>query len=343
MVPTVTSLHGDAIEQLRTLPDESVHTCITSPPYWALRDYKMPGQIGLERTPEEYVARIVAVFAEVRRVLRDDGTLWVNIGDSYNAWNANRSKSKGYNLSNLEAQPKLPGGYGLTAPNLKPKDMVGIPWMVAFTLRADGWYLRSEIIWHKPNPMPESICDRPTKAHEQIFLLSKRETYYYDADAIKEPCSEDTHARYARDRSNNHKNADGGPGNQTMAKSMKHMLRPRGVTPKAEAADENTRAKASWMESMSGPVEMRNKRSVWTVTLDGYSEAHFATYPPSLIRPCVLAGCPVGGTVLDPFGGSGTTGMVAIEEGRNAILIDINPEYVEMQKRRCHVTPGLGI
>jgi DNA modification methylase len=296
------------------MPGGSANCCVTSPPYWGLRDYGVDGQIGLERTPDEYVGKLVAVFREVRRVLRDDGTLWLNLGDGYNS-----NQGKGFDTNQdggkrkqAAASPKLP-----RPPGLKPKDLVGIPWMVAFALRADGWYLRQDIIWHKPNPMPESVTDRCTKAHEYIFLLSKSKRYHYAADAIKEPLAPDTNARYTRGRSNHHKWADGGPGNQTIAKGFSHML---GVDQKAAAAGDL--------------VECRNKRSVWTVASKPYGGAHFATFPPKLIEPCILAGCPAGGVVLDPFAGSGTTGLVAERNGRNSILIELNPKYVEMAKRR---------
>jgi DNA modification methylase len=309
-------IHGDALTALQALPDESVHCCVTSPPYWGLRDYGVGGQIGLERTPGEYVEKIVAVFREVRRVLRDDGTLWLNLGDSYASdtkWGGNSTGKNAYK----SVENSLTGNRCRQQTGLKHKDLVGIPWMVAFALRADGWYLRQDIIWHKPSPMPESVQDRCTKAHEYIFLLSKSEHYYYDAGAIKEPLASDTNARYTRGRSNHHKWADGGPGNQTIAKGFSHML---GVDPKAAAAGDL--------------AEDRNKRSVWTVASKPYGGAHFATFPPKLIEPCILAGCPAGGVVLDPFAGSGTTGMVAEGNGRDSVLIELNPKYVELIKRR---------
>ena len=299
-------LLGDTRTQLRTLADASVHTCVTSPPYYGLRDYGCDGQIGLERTPDEYVAALVDVFREVRRVLRDDGTLWLNLGDSYAGYHGNSrvadadapSNKPGY-TENMRASTVGMGG-------LKQKDMIGIPWMVAFALRADGWYLRSDIIWSKPNPMPESVKDRPTKAHEYVFLLSKGPSYHYDADAIREPHAPDSLARVGRGRSDDHKWADGGPGNQTLAKDITKACHPDG----------------------------RNRRSVWTVTTQPFAEAHFATMPPALAEPCILAGAPVDGVVLDPFGGAGTTALVARRNGRRFVHVELNPEYMAIAKRR---------
>src|SRR5574343_343602 len=237
-------------------------TCITSPPYFGLRDYKVEGQIGLEQTPEQYIAAMVEVFRCVRDVLADDGTLWLNIGDSYaNGGRKTRDGDDKLMQRGMNTRPTDPDG-------IKPKDLIGIPWMLAFALRADGWYLRQDIIWHKPNPMPESVRDRCTKAHEYIFLLSKSERYYFDSDAIKE-------------------DAVGGDGK-------------------------------------------RNRRSVWNVPTSGYKGSHFATFPPALIEPCIMAGCPVNGIVLDPFGGSGTTAGVAIAHERKAIICELNEEYTEL-------------
>ena len=275
---------GDSRDVLGTLEDRSIHTCVTSPPYWGLRDYGHDGQIGLEETPEEYVESMVAVFREVRRVLRDDGTLWLNLGDSYASGPASGGQGKQWEGNNQRP------------PGLKPKDLVGIPWRVAFALQADGWYLRSDIIWHKPNPMPESVTDRPTKAHEYVFLLSKSARYYYDAEAIKETAT------------------GRAPGNKT----HKH-------TAAYENGDERSRTKGGLLNV--GAVDTRNKRTVWTVPSRPYSGAHFATYPPDLIKPCIMAGAPAGGWVLDPFFGSGTTGRVAEDLGRRWIGIEGNPDY----------------
>jgi len=416
-------IQGDVIEGLRSLPDGIVHTCVTSPPYWGLRDYGVPGQIGLEKTPEEYVEKMVEVFREVRRVLRDDGTLWLNLGDSYarnggknGQYNAGKTAKVGSTKRRVQlGNYRVPDG-------LKEKDLVGIPWRVAFALQgmavipatsiaqwsdwlrearetgdwemvrmveerlrryawiealqADGWYLRSDIIWHKPNAMPESVKDRPTKAHEYIFLLSKSPKYYYDADAIREPLAEATIERSKYPRFQNPKNRkDVNYGNpKTEESAIKRMLQ-RGK---------------------------RNKRTVWTVSTKPFKEAHFAVFPPDLIEPCILAGSPekacphcgapwvrmtergehikmtggrikihkaqgphgktsvfntgciieritVGwkptcqcegndgsgrGIVLDPFFGSGTTGLVAQKHGRQWIGVELNPDYIEIAKRR---------
>jgi DNA modification methylase len=306
---------GDAIEVLKTMPDQCINTCVTSPPYWGLRDYGVEGQIGLEKTPEEYVSKIVEVFREVKRVLRDDGTLWLNLGDSYagsgkGAWDNKEVQKEVYVPDKDSPQCKLkkvPQG-------LKPKDLVGIPWMVAFALRADGWYLRSDCIWHKPNPMPESVTDRPTKAHEYIFLLSKSQHYYYDHEAIKEPAAYD------------------GRKDTLLKGSPKYK---KGVVPGQVAHSMAAKGHERWKKNERGEY-VRNKRSVWTVPTQPFPEAHFAVYPPALITPCILAGCPVGGTVLDPFAGSGTTLLVATQHNRKSIGIELNPEYIEIAKRRLN-------
>ena len=290
------TLHlGDCREILQTLPEQSVNCCVTSPPYFGLRDYGMAEQIGLEPTPERFVAELVGVFREVRRVLRDDGTLWLNLGDSY----AVNGGGRAYGASDGAVGRAEAPGFPRRAPQgLKPKDLIGIPWRVAFALQADGWYLRQDIIWHKPNPMPESVTDRCTKAHEYIFLLSKSARYYYDADAIKEPAN---------------KNAAGSLFHA--GKTATHQL-----------------GRASTIERAE--TDARNRRSVWTIATQPYSGAHFATFPPALVEPCILAGCPVGGTVLDPFSGSSTTGQVALASARSYIGCELNPEYHELAQRR---------
>jgi DNA modification methylase len=357
----VNIIQGDALTVLKTLPDKSVNMCCSSPPYWGLRDYgtatweggdvecdhieiynsmqsssstlggrlpektlddkrrnlntiykeicakcgakRIDSQLGLERTPEEYVSKMVEVFKEVKRVLRDDGTLWLNLGDSY----ATHGGCKGSKHSHNFRPPEVAEREGIYRSKpfgkqigLKEKDLCGIPWLVAFALRADGWYLRSEIIWHKPNPMPESVIDRPTKSHEQIFLMSKSQRYFYDAAAI----AEESQNWGTRDRTNF-----------------------RGGT-------DDPKLKHYGLKGSNDENQVRNKRSVWTVTTAPFPGAHFATFPPKLIEPCILAGCPTGGTVLDPFAGSGTTGMVAECNKRNSILIELNPDYIEMAKQR---------
>lgn len=293
---------GNCLDILPTMEEGSVNCCVTSPPYFGLRDYGHDEQIGLEETPEAFVESMVNVFREVKRVLADDGTLWLNLGDSYNG---SGGAGGDYNKGGLkEGQPKFRGN---KVDFLKPKDLIGIPWRVAFALQADGWYLRQDIIWSKPNPMPESVTDRCTKAHEYIFLLSKKPKYYYDAEPIREP---------VKDTSGS---INGAP------LRGDHVMTEGGRKTESRQYDE---------------IKGANKRSVWNVNTQPYSGAHFATFPPDLIKPCILAGCPSGGTVLDPFGGSGTTGMVALELGRNAELIELNPDYVDIIEGRTNVTSG---
>lgn len=272
--------HGDVISCLRKIPEKSVNTIVTSPPYWGLRDYGVDGQIGLEKTPEEYITKLVNVFREARRVLRDDGTLWLNLGDSYSS---------------------------TTGCGLKPKNLIGIPWRVALALQADGWYLRSDIIWSKPTPVPESVKDRPTRAHEYIFLLAKSAKYFYDAEIIREPVK------------------PWNAGRMSAPKMGKHRL---------------TNPYGQQVKKVYDVIKGANRRTVWTIPTQPYPEGHFAAFPPELIRPCILAGSPVGGTVLDPFGGSGTVSMVAIQERRDSIYIDLNREYLGIALRRCGFDAG---
>ncbi len=400
MIDRLIILEGDAVVQLRTLETGSIQCVVTSPPYWGLRDYGDNGQLGLEKTPDEYVAKMVEVFREVRRVLRKDGTLWLNLGDSY----AGGGNYRGVNPDTLsEKQGSNRASHGLSQrcgivdlpPGLKPKDLCGIPWRVAFALQADGWWLRSDIIWAKPNPMPESVTDRPTKSHEYLFLLTKSANYFYDAEAIKENYAQST-LLDKRDPIDALRIDRGFPG---QAQRGGHLL----------------------CDTRKGIG--RNKRSVWTVATAPYPEAHFATYPPDLIKPCIMSGTSakgccgkcgapwervvekgevvsIGGssdenrpkariadsgpmerrnadgssasqfshqfihrenktlgwqptckhdasvgiqlcTVLDPFGGSGTTGAVALELGRKAVLIELNPSYCDLIRQRTDVTPGL--
>jgi DNA modification methylase len=299
---TYNIITGDCISAMKTLPECCVNTCITSPPYFGLRSYEGGvEEIGQEETVEKYVQKMVDVFREVRRILRDDGTVWLNLGDSY------------MSTKNTPPAPQTVGGkrgmpVNFVPPNrkdqqgLKHKDLIGIPWRVAFALQADGWFLRQDIIWHKPNPMPESVEDRCTKAHEYIFLLSKKAHYYYDHEAIKEPSIGlgKTNIRFG---GNKYGDSDD----------------PKHATKSGNTYTDNGK---------------KNKRSVWTVNTKGYRGAHFAVYPETLIEPCVLAGCPVGGTVFDPFTGSGTTAVVALKNERNYIGTELNPEYVKIAENR---------
>lgn len=363
---------GDCLETLRRMPDGIVNTCVTSPPYFGLRDYGHPGQIGLEPTPDEFVAKLVDVFREVRRVLRDDGTLWLNLGDSY-ATGAGKAVSPGGGAQGerfLEAGPsghrgsrgpsakhKMPqtadaknpnAGIPLFQPNrmplpgLKPKDLIGIPWMVAFALRADGWWLRQDIVWHKPGPMPESTEDRCTKAHEYVFLLAKSQHYYFDFEAIKEPST----GRPAG-------NVNPQKGEIAYLEGDEKLRTRAGLTAFAERTrskrdsfkrEDSKRAEVIPSQSVGThrpdrdeseyPLDERRKRSVWTVATATYDGTHFAVFPPKLIEPCVLAGAPAGGVVLDPFLGSGTTAFVAERLGRKWIGCELNEAYKPLQDER---------
>lgn len=314
---SVRILVGDNRVRLRDIPDASVHTCVTSPPYFGLRDYGHAEQIGLEKTPDAFVAELVSVFREVKRVLRDDGTLWLNLGDSYARQAGNdRSKETDSGLKTGrtgKSEQLFRDGNNVPPEGLKPKDLIGIPWRVAFALQADGWYLRSDIIWHKPNPMPESVTDRPTKSHEYLFLLTKSERYYYDAAAIAEPLAD-----------------------ASVARGSVKLGERKGDNYEPEPSDPNFRNGAhQWGREMDFSAGgTRNKRSVWSIPSAPFKGAHFATFPPALIEPCILAGCPRDGTVLDPFGGAGTTGLVADRLGRNAILCELNPTYAQMAEAR---------
>ena len=278
---------GDALDVLRGLPDGSVNCCVTSPPYYALRDYGMDGQIGRESSPKEYVSRLTEVFAEVRRVLRPDGTLWLNLGDTY----AGRGEEE-----------------------IKPKDLIGIPWMAAFALRDDGWYLRNDFIWMKENPMPESVKDRCTRCHEHIFLFSKSKQYFFDYKAISEPVTESTKERLKRGIAGSNKYGAPIPGQP----KVQTINLPRGHGTISDG-DINP---------------LRSKRDVWIVNTVPFKGGHYAAYPPKLVESCILAGCPVGGVVLDPFMGSGTTGMVAKQHDRHYVGIEINPEFAALAEAR---------
>jgi DNA modification methylase len=325
---TVIIRKGDCRDVLRTLPAESVHCVVTSPPYFGLRDYGVAGQIGLETSPEAFVDEMVTVFRDVRRVLRSDGSLWLNLGDSY----ANDGKWGGHTGGkHVKVLHCSPIGRNKRYKGLKPKDLIGIPWRVAFALQADGWWLRQDIIWSKPNPMPESVTDRCTKAHEYLFLLTKSERYYFDADAIAEQQSVVSLAR--RDRADLREKD--GWSEAHFGNPPQGVKRPK-LVDRDRDAHENFNAR--WLDSEH---TTRNKRSVWEIATQPFHEAHFATFPPALIEPCILAGCPKGGTVLDPFGGAGTTGLVADRLGRNAILIELNPEYADMAERRIKNDAGM--
>jgi site-specific DNA-methyltransferase (adenine-specific) len=302
---------GDSLGVLKTLPDRSVNTCVTSPPYYGLRDYGVEGQIGLEQTPDEYIAKLVAVFREVKRVLRDDGTLWLNIGDSYAANQSNnggcssRSTLSGGGGRYREGS-KNESAYENNKPRkithgVKPKDLIGIPWMLAFALRADGWYLRQEIIWAKSNPMPESVKDRCTKAHESLFLLSKSPKYYFDSEAMKEPAV--------------------------------------GPAKKCGPKNDASRNDSDRTGIVRGDGVTRTRRSVWSIPTKPFKGAHFAVMPEALVEPCILAGCPESGTVLDPFSGAATVGLVALKNSRNYTGIELNPEYIAISRKRLQDYP----
>lgn len=419
VVDPLTIIQGDALSSLRRLPNESVQCCVTSPPYWSLRDYGLEpivwdqtvecdhvwgawtedhderesrtsgktrtterfygaasrkfdgnhqkhaagafcvdcgawlGCLGLEPTPELYVSHLVQIFSEVRRVLRADGTAWINLGDSYAGGGnggggsfakdgircaepgTDKNKAHRYGSRGVTVKSKrIPRGSGRwgggNAPavgDLKPKDLIGVPWMAAFALRSSGWYLRLDIVWSKTNPMPESVSDRPTKSHEYIFLLSKSARYFYDAEAIKEPVTGNAHAR--------------GNGVNPKAKICGANSRIFQDRDPSHPAARKVKQNESFLAAVAGLVDSRNRRSVWTIATAPFPEAHFATFSPELVMPCILAGAPVGSIVIDPFAGSGTTGKVAIELGRKAILIEPKAEYVEMIRRRCQTTIGL--
>ena len=325
---------GDCREIMRRWAAEGirVQTCVTSPPYFGLRDYGVDGQIGLEQTPDQYIAKLVEVFREVRRVLADNGTLWLNIGDSYAAngrsglntgW---AERTKEYAGGGHRAEPSRHRGEKRVPDGLKQKDLIGIPWMLAFALRADGWYLRQDIIWHKPNPMPESVRDRCTKAHEYVFLLSKSERYFFDAEAIAQPLAESSRHRLSQPNIANQKGSNRVPGKTNG--NMKAVGPRFGGNKYGDDCREESRTKSG--NEWKGGSGKANRRSVWTVATKPYKGAHFATFPPDLIEPCILAGCPEGGTVLDPFGGSGTTAGVALAHGRNAVLCELNEEYAAL-------------
>lgn len=357
-------LQGDCVDILKMISDKSVNCCVTSPPYYALRDYGLPPTnwpevkyslfgfdivvqpmeccLGMEPTPNDYIGHLIHIFREVHRSLKKDGTLWVNIGDSYCS-TAPGSQGDGLRGDGIFAgvkaetaeahkrkRPKTPTG-------MKPKDLMGIPWMLAFALRDDGWYLRQDIIWSKPNPMPESVTDRCTKSHEYIFMLSKSKKYYYDADAIRQNLTQSSIFRLSQnvDDQNGSDRVPGKTNGSMKAVSKKDKQRGHG----RRHAGFNER----WdlMEKEEQQLMGANKRSVWSVATKPFSEAHFATFPPELIEDCILAGCMEEGTVLDPFSGSGTTFIVARKKNRNAIAIEMNPDYIKISDKRRNKELGM--
>ncbi len=351
------TLHqGDSLEVLRTLPDASAHCCVTSPPYWGLRDYGTAGQIGLEETPDEYVARLLEVFGEVRRVLRDDGSLWLNLGDAYTS---NFGKRKRFDAAGTKQQgnPASIGMPGRSVAGLPPKNLIGLPWRVAFALQAAGWYLRCDIIWAKPNPMPESVQDRPTRAHEYLFLLTKSEKYFYDHEAVREPAAAMTEhdATGQGYRAPGQKQNSGNrpklqhPSALTFAREVAEPDRPgqahsqhrpdRTTKKRNPRPGVDTRGGGQGSREMNYPLFTRNRRSVWTIPTEPFPGAHYATFPTELVRPCILAGCPMGGTVLDPFFGSGTVGEVARMFRRQWIGIEISPNSCAIAARRVERLP----
>lgn len=345
---SVRILQGDCRQVLDTLPEASVQCCVTSPPYFGLRDYGIAEQIGLEPTPAEFVEQLVDVFRKVRRVLRDDGTLWLNLGDSYaGSWGAQSREHAGKHAPNVSAlsanqviaaQRKASGTGSIPlGSGLKPKDLFGIPWRVAFALQAEGWYLRQDIIWAKPNPMPESVRDRCTKAHEYVFLLSKSPRYFFDADAIAEQATGQLPGNVNQQRVPGEREGDNANlrnGLHAYADRQRSKRNSFARETKASAGDHGQSAQHRSDREDIDYTGTRNKRSVWTIPTKAFSEAHFATMAPELAETCILAGCPEGGTVLDPFGGAGTTGLVADRLQRDAVLIELNPDYAGIAERR---------
>lgn len=297
----------DCLDGMKRIPDGVIDCCITSPPYYGLRDYGCSGQIGLEQTPEEYIDRLVAVFMEVFRVLKPEGTLWLNIGDTYNGYKGNANQTSFESMyAGHRHQPARKPNHGLEAKNLKSKDLIGIPWMLAFALRNAGYYLRQDIIWAKPNPMPEAVKDRCTKSHEYLFLLSKSARYYFDADAIKEPARSD---------------------------NRPHMVHHHRI--------ENGTYREKYCDYEITPSDKRNKRDVWTVAVRPSGTNHFATFPEELIRDCILAGSPSGGVILDPFMGTGTTARVARMLNRNFVGFELNSEYIPIIEKKIIVSKDM--
>lgn len=358
---TVRIINADVFEGLASLPDESVHCVVSSPPYFGLRDYGVAGQIGLEPSFADHLAVMVRVFAEVRRVLRKDGTCWVNYGDGYCSTPPGNKKPSASDVDGAYGRKlERQGGHGedlkaiygkAKSSGFKPKDLMMMPARLAIALQDDGWWLRSDIIWAKPNPMPESCRDRPTSAHEHIFLLTKASRYFYDADAIRETAvaTSLTSMDGGPQKLPNGSNANAGR-DYTGKNEASQDRRKVGFNERWDAAEIGRKGNANGFRggsyvngepgprtaagNGSNPTLSRNIRNVWTIATAPFPDAHFATFPPELAERCIKAGCPVGGTVLDPFGGSGTTGLVADRLGRDAILIELNPEYAAMAERR---------
>jgi len=313
---TAEILVGNATDKLKQLSDASVQMVVTSPPYWGLRDYGNDNQLGLESNPDDFIENLCKVFDEVWRVLKDDGTIWVNLGDSYAGSGKGSPGNFGKHSASGTARHLEHRHSGIIPDGLKPKDLVGIPWRFAFAMQKRGWYLRQDIIWAKPNPMPESVTDRCTKSHEYIFLMSKNAKYYYDHEAIKEESSGDS--GFAKQRAM-------GMSNFAKTKDDRFIKDARSGNGYGDYVDNG----------------LRNKRSVWTVNTRPYKDAHFATYPPELITPCILAGSAEGDIVLDPFSGSGTTGEVALLHNRNYIGLELNPEYAKLSEKRLLEAVGM--
>ena len=350
---------GDCRELLRAMPDESVNCVVTSPPYWGLRDYGVVGQIGMEATLAEHLQIMVEVFREVRRVLRKDGTCWVNYGDCYattpNGRSAADVKAAGNDDRTFRDKP-----FSTVQGTMKPKDLCMVANRLAIALQDDGWWVRSEIIWHKPNPMPESIVDRPACQHEKVWLITRSQKYAYDAAAVLQPASESTHARVSQNvaaqvgsaRANGGKKTNGnmkavvrkqdGHGRRIAGFNARFDEKARVVnSPKITEAGSGNKNNSSFIDAIALVVPERNLRNVWTIPTAAFAEAHFATFPPALVEPCIKAGCPAGGVVLDPFGGAGTVGLVADRLGRDAILFELNPEYAAIAERRISADAGM--
>lgn len=338
-------IFGDCVETMKDLITKGVkvQTCITSPPYFGLRDYGVEGQIGLEETPQAYVDKMVEVFRCVRDLLADDGTLWLNLGDSYASYRdgkATPDTTRGNSIGTLVPKGLASNRKSSTFINsgIKHKDLIGIPWRVALALQADGWYLRQDIIWAKPNPMPESVTDRCTKSHEYIFLMSKNPKYYFDHEAIKEPCAESSYKRWNQDIENQ-------VGSNRVPGKTNGNMKAVGIPTKIrfggnKYGDSDDPKHATKFGNCYVDTGTRNKRSVWTQTVKPYKGAHFATFPTQLIEPCVLAGSRIDNIVFDPFMGSGTTAQVAIENGRQYLGCELNPEYEKLQKERINEALG---